>query len=97
MATNCESALRAPAASRCLFFGLPASSAANAAPAGSPAPQAPGADSAAAVPAAQIARDIEEADIVKQTADKIYVLNPFKGLIIVDVVTAVRQELGTDG
>src|SRR5436309_2443165 len=30
LATNCESALRAPAASRCLFFGLPASSAANA-------------------------------------------------------------------
>lgn len=52
---------------------------------GSPAapsafPEAGSADTAAAV-----ARDIEEADVVKHVGDKIYLLNQYKGLVIVDV------------
>jgi len=35
--------------------------------------------------AEQVARDIEEADIVKIVGDRIYVLNPYKGLIVVGV------------
>lgn len=35
--------------------------------------------------AEQLARDIEEADIVKVVGDRIYVLNPYKGLIVVGV------------
>jgi len=34
---------------------------------------------------AEIARDIEEADVVKQVGDKIYLLNAYKGLVVVDV------------
>ncbi len=45
----------------------------------SAAPNAPGAGEAA-----EIARDIEEADVVKVAGSFIYVLNPYKGLIIVD-------------
>lgn len=35
--------------------------------------------------AASVARDIEEADVVKHVGDKIYLLNQYKGLVIVDV------------
>ena len=34
---------------------------------------------------ADVARDIEEADVVKHVGDKIYLLNQYKGLVIVDV------------
>ncbi len=38
-----------------------------------------------AVASDQLAREIEEADIVKVVGDKVYLLNRFKGLIIIDV------------
>lgn len=43
----------------------------------------PGVNDAAS--AANVARDIEEADVVKHVGDKIYLLNQYKGLVIVDV------------
>lgn len=52
------------------------------APAGSPLPTA---DALGGGSAAEIARDIEEADVVKQVGDKIYLLNAYKGLVVVDV------------
>jgi len=48
-------------------------------PAAAPAPQAEAAGSQALV------RDIEEADIVKIAGDRLYALNRFKGLLIIDV------------
>jgi hypothetical protein len=45
---------------------------------------APAADEAVSA-LGQIARDIEEADIVKVVGDKVYALNRYKGLIIIDV------------
>lgn len=49
-------------------------------PAAAPTEATPTADAAT-----QLARDIEEADIVKVVGDRIYVLNPYKGLIVVGV------------
>jgi hypothetical protein len=46
-------------------------------------PAAPG-----AADAAEVVRDIEEADVVKVVGSTIYVLNPYKGLIIVDASNA---------
>jgi len=49
--------------------------------AGSPLPTFSPSDSSTAA----VVRDIEEADVVKQVGDKLYVLNQYKGLVIVDV------------
>ncbi|HWL93752.1 MAG TPA: beta-propeller domain-containing protein, partial [Phycisphaerae bacterium] len=61
----------------------------NPAPPGAPANFGDGAeaDDASGGPAAAatVARAIEEADIVKVVGDKLYALNQFKGLLIVDV------------
>ncbi len=45
----------------------------------------PNAPATALDTAAQAVREIEEADIVKVVGDKVYVLNRYKGLIIIDV------------
>lgn len=52
------------------------------APTGSPNPVA---DQAGEGGGAAVARDIEEADIVKVAGDKLYALNRYRGLLIVDV------------
>jgi len=57
-------------------------------PQGAAAPFAPGFDANSDTGAESIVRDIEEADVVKQVGDKLYVLNQYKGLIIVDVANA---------
>lgn len=49
-------------------------------PQAAPSEETPTADATA-----QLARDIEEADIVKVVGDRIYILNPYKGLIVVGV------------
>lgn len=45
----------------------------------------PAAPTEAAAQTEQIARDIEEADVVKVADNRVYVLNRYKGLIIIDV------------
>ncbi len=52
---------------------------------GAPAAPSPSPTSADAGNVADVARDIEEADVVKHVGDKIYLLNQYKGLVIVDV------------
>lgn len=46
---------------------------------------APSVDGEAAADATDLLRDIEEADIVKTVGDKLYALNQYKGLLIVDM------------
>lgn len=54
-------------------------------PGAAPAPDAaPGAGGAAEA-VDQVVRDIEEADVVKIVGDRLYVLNRYKGLLIIDV------------
>lgn len=70
--------------------GLPASGG-RGADGAAPVPGAPPAAPLAAPEAfdgdavPQVARDIEEADVVKIVGDKLYALNRFKGLLVVDV------------
>lgn len=64
--------------------------------AGSPAPAAAPLDGLASDDAAggeSLTRDIEEADLVKIVGDKLYALNQYKGLLIVDVADADHPAL----
>ena len=58
---------------------------ANTPAAAAPGAPAPEALAPAAAAADQVVRDIEEADIVKIVGDKLYALNTYKGLLVVDV------------
>lgn len=59
----------------------------------SQAPQDGSSESTADTAAEQLARDIEEADIVKIAGDKLYALNTYKGLLVVDVANPDAPEL----
>lgn len=59
------------------------------APAAAPLPGINTADSSAEA----VVRDIEEADVVKHVGDKIYLLNQYKGLVIVDVANPDQPKI----